>query len=186
MCHLGFQLLLYKKFCFEITVYIKEFNIYIIYTINPIKPLILKGFKHFLNDKTQVTTQVTSDKPSDKERMIDMRFKEMKRKFKPVLNLKGFSIHDHDGIEIYIDSLEKYVETEEHGTIELVKPIGRDHTHLFVVCPRCSQIHMYNALRVKKNNGIVYGNCKGRLLFCGEITDMMEMQKPFMIDGSER
>ncbi len=115
-----------------------------------------------------------------------MKFNEMKRKFKPVLNLKGFSIHNHNGIEIYIDSTADYVETEEHGKIPLVKPIGKNHTDLFVVCPMCSQIHMYYVISVRKNNHIVYGNCKGRLLFCGEITDMLEQQKPFMIDESER
>lgn len=115
-----------------------------------------------------------------------MKFKEMKRRYNPVLNLNGFIVSEQNGIEFYIDSLIDYIETEEYGKIECVKPIGRDYAYVFVVCPRCSQIHMYNIIDIRKNHNIVYGNCKGRRLFCEEITDMIEKQKPFMIDESKR
>lgn len=60
----------------------------------------------------------------------------------------------------YIDPRTK---TVLHGEVPKVKPFAWNHTYLWLVCPHCQRIHQHMIFYVRKNNGIVYGNCKGRI-----------------------
>ncbi|KAB3534412.1 hypothetical protein F8154_08900 [Alkaliphilus pronyensis] len=108
-----------------------------------------------------------------------MKLNEMIRNYNPKI-IRKVSKRFQNGLEYYITGEPLVIK----DNLEVVKVIAVDNAYLFVVCPRCGQIHMYNIMQVRKNNHVVHGNCKGRLLFCGEITDLMEQQDPFIIDES--
>lgn len=75
----------------------------------------------------------------------------------------------------YIDPRTEKVPFPEVPT---VKPFAWNHTYLWLVCPHCQRIHQYSILVVRKNKGIMYGNCKGRI---NNVIDQAEIK----VDDSE-
>lgn len=67
----------------------------------------------------------------------------------------------------YIDPRSKILDGEYH-----VHPIAESNAEAFVVCPFCQEMHGHHKRHIKKHNGYVEANCKGRLVLQRRLVDI--------------